>query len=284
MAELRQEDLLPKLWDAEQDILNVVHEFCEKHGLKYSLAYGTLIGAVRHSGFIPWDDDIDIMMPREDFDRLLSLWDIDAPEGYILETKELNKDIVNNHAKIRKNHTTFLQFESERKRNHHKGIFIDIFPVDRVAPGKVARAIQYAAFAVSILYCRGYISGAGKKSNFIGNTLLRATPKKLYYPISSKAESLGKRWNNQHQTMLMATCTMSSCRHYYPSDIFDHLIKMQFRGQEYYAFRDYDTVLRIEYNDYMQLPPEEERTWKHHPIILDFEHNYEELDEAIRNA
>ena len=86
---MHTEDLKRRLWDTEKEILDVVHRVCAENNLKYSLAWGTLIGAVRHKGFIPWDDDVDIMMPREDYNKLLEIWPtLNLPE-YILEDYHL---------------------------------------------------------------------------------------------------------------------------------------------------------------------------------------------------
>lgn len=122
------DQLQRQIWATEQEILDVIHQVCTEYGLRYSLAYGTLIGAVRHKGFIPWDDDIDLIMPREDYEKLLAIWNEAAPKGYILQNTRTDPDFTQNFTKIRKDHTTFLQDESEREKHYHKGIFVDIFP------------------------------------------------------------------------------------------------------------------------------------------------------------
>ena len=90
-----------QIWATEQEILDVIHQICTEHGLRYSLAYGSLIGAMRHKGFIPWDDDIDIMMPREDYEKLLVIWNQSAPKGYILQNTRTDSDFTQNFMKIR---------------------------------------------------------------------------------------------------------------------------------------------------------------------------------------
>lgn len=110
------DQLQQQIWATEQEILDVIHQVCTEHGLRYSLAYGTLIGAVRHKGFIPWDDDIDLMMPREDYEKLLVIWNQSAPKGYILQNTRTDSDFTQNFTKIRKDHTTFLQDEAERTK------------------------------------------------------------------------------------------------------------------------------------------------------------------------
>ena len=270
------QEVIKQIWAAEQEILDVIHEVCTSHGLRYTLAYGTLIGAVRHNGFIPWDDDIDLMMPREDYERLLSIWNGVAPEGYLLQNIRTDSDYINTFSKIRKDHTTFLQFEFERDVNYHKGVFVDIFPADRVADGKIANTLQYIASAVNLLYTRGFRSGAG---GIIGLTekVLLALPKKLRPMLRRLSEAFIRRWNGREELRWFSPSTIISAKRYYSSDIFDNLKKTTFCGKEYTCVANTDAFLRVDYGDYMQLPPEEERVWKHHPIIIDLEHNYEEL-------
>ena len=88
------DQLQRQIWATEQEILDVIHQVCTEYGLRYSLAYGTLIGAVRHKGFIPWDDDIDLMMPREDYEKLLAIWNEAAPKGYILQNTRTDPDFT----------------------------------------------------------------------------------------------------------------------------------------------------------------------------------------------
>lgn len=274
---MNQDVRLEDIWKAEQEIMNEIDRVCRENGLRYSLAYGTLLGAVRHGGFIPWDDDVDIMMPREDYERLRAIWPEKANKGFILEDETMYDDYVNNFAKIRKNHTTFLQFEVERTRSYHKGFFVDIFPGDRVAPAGLQRKIQYAAFALNLLYNRGYPSGARGIRGVCERAMLGLVHKRYRARVSRLFGRISRKWNDNPDGKMVFPCTVADCRHYYPPDLFDNLISMDFSGREYCAVRDYDLALRLEYGDYMQLPPEEERIWKHDPIIVDFEHNYEEI-------
>ncbi len=278
VTENNQDEVQRRLWSVELEILDEIHRVCTENGLRYSLAYGTLLGAVRHQGFIPWDDDVDIMMPREDYDRLIEIWGKKAAEAFLLETPEMYPDSVNNFAKIRKDHTTFLQFESERTKSRHKGIFVDVFPADRRAKGWLPGKLQYADFALALLFNRGYTSGAGGVVGLTERALLHIIPRKQYRKLSCWAERRGRRWNEDDSAQLVLPSSIRDCRLYYPPDLFDHLEQITFEEKNYDAVRDKDRFLTICYGDYMQLPPEEERIWKHHPILIDFEHNYEELE------
>lgn len=267
--------LQKQLWNTEQEILDVIHRVCEEHNLRYSLSWGTLIGAIRHQGFIPWDDDVDIMMPREDYNQLMELWPSLGLSEYIMEDYHTDNGYVNNFAKVRKNHTTFLQDEAERERAHHKGVFVDIFPGDRRAPGKMSGIIQYIACAINLLYSRGYTSGSKGIIGKIEKILLK-TDRKNYFKRKLIAEKWVTKWKHC-ETEYMFPCTLECCRWFFPSDLFDELIEVPFNGKKYKSIKKYDEFLRISYGDYMKFPPVEERVWTHHPIIVDFEHNYEEL-------
>lgn len=271
------DDVLHQLWSAEQMILDEIHRICSENSLKYSLAYGTLLGAVRHAGFIPWDDDIDILMPREDYDRFISIFDQVAGPDYVLVTDENSPDYNNNFAKVKKDHTAFIQSEAQKTRSFHKGIFVDVFPMDRRAPKGLTDKIQFFAFALNLLYNRGYSSGAGGVLGLGERVLLGMVPKKHYRKTSAFAGRISRRWNGRKGAELVAPNRLECSRFFYPADAFDRLTTMQFNGKEYSAFQDYDTILRIEFGDYMTLPPEDERVWRHHPLLIDFEHNYEEL-------
>ena len=260
---------LQRVWEIELKILDHIDRFCKDNKLKYSLAYGTLLGAVRHGGFIPWDDDVDIIMPRYDYELLVSSWNI---PGYILQNKRTNGDFDQNFTKIRKDHTTFIQFEFEKQVSYHTGIFVDIFPADRVAPNALARKAQYIYGAMNLLYTREHISG--EKSSIIERVLL-AVPHNTRLKIQKQFENKLQKWNNI-ETEFMNASTLRELCVYFPSDLFDEMIDIEFEGKKYMCTRKYDAFLKSYYGDYMQLPPEEERVLMHHPLVVDFDHNYTE--------
>lgn len=261
---------LQRVWETEIEILDQIDAFCREHGLKYSLAYGTLLGAVRHGGFIPWDDDIDIIMPRKDYEYLLSRWNV---PGFILQNKRTNDDFTQNFSKIRKDHTAYLQEEFEKTVTYHTGIFVDIFPMDRVAPEGIARKYQLFCAALNLLYSREFTSG-GRSA--VVEKILLAVPRRLRLKICARMEREIQKWDDSNSSFF-STSTIRDAEKLYSRYLFLELADKEFAGKGYMCIRDYDTFLTKCYGDYMQLPPIEDRKLTHHPVFVDFEQNYNEI-------
>ena len=126
------------------EILKEVHKICEKHNIKYFLDAGTLIGAVRHKGFIPWDDDLDIGMLREDYRKFLEIAKKELPDNLFLQTfdSDENYDIYQVPCKIRYNNTLFIQKVIAENPDMHNGIYIDVLPYDSLPKSKFVYKIQ----------------------------------------------------------------------------------------------------------------------------------------------
>ena len=266
-----------KLWEVELQILDEIDRFCRKHGLRYSLAYGTMLGAVRHKGFIPWDDDIDIIMPIEDYNNFTKLWTNETPEGLFLQNKFIENGFTQNFTKIRKDHTTFLQSKQDLEANIHTGIFIDIFPGYRVAPSKIGRKKQLLSSAVNLLYARGKTEGSFRVASLIEKLLLSLPAGCKLRLYASSDRYLQK--NKDTLLDFYFPSTIKWAKKVYPSDMFDNLIEMEFEGRKYLCVKEYDKILTYEYGDYMKLPPMEKRVQTHHPILINYEKNYDELSD-----
>lgn len=120
-----------KLWAVEMDMLSLIDDICNKYNMQYFALGGTLLGAVRHKGYIPWDDDIDILMPRNDYEKLIELSDKEIVTPYFLSSPLTEKMFWRKHLQLRNSLTTGV-IDFDRKLNNNKGIFIDIFPLDLV--------------------------------------------------------------------------------------------------------------------------------------------------------
>ena len=275
------EETLRKLQLTQLEILKVFDKFCREHNLKYSLYAGSLLGAVRHKGFIPWDDDLDVCMSRADYDRFISLWKQAQPKEYILQNKENSPNFWQSFSKIRKDHTTFLQ-EQREAGQYHTGIFLDIFPLDRMPNGKLNRMLFKWHCMKYQLLTRGFVPPKAGVVVRLGSSLILAfIPKHHREKVRQNALKKITRYNGQKELEVAAIETMASLRKPFASDMLDTYIDLPFEDGKFMCFAGWDDHLRRKFGDYMQLPPEDERAWRHHPVIIDFQYNYEELNDQV---
>ena len=124
---------MKRVWAVELDLLNEFASICDQYGLKWFMHAGSMLGAVRHQGFIPWDDDIDIVMPRKDYDRLCAVGPMSFSRPYFFQTEETDRFFARNFARIRNSDTTAI-IESEKpfRYPYNQGVFIDVFPMDHI--------------------------------------------------------------------------------------------------------------------------------------------------------
>lgn len=248
------------------DILREVHKLCEKHGLKYFLDAGTLLGAVRHKGFIPWDDDVDIGMLREDYNRFLEIAKKELPKHLFLQTFETDKyyDVYPVPCKIRYNDTIFL--EGDRKEDNYKmnnGVYIDVFPYDSLPKHRITYKIQ-RTLSYNILKSFKRIRDIPEKlslKNRVTYSFYRLMVKMFPNKRRLKFFEFLIKWNDiNSEYMAYGLDTYWSEYVYKKSDYFD-LVKLEFEGIHLYAPKNYDTILTQLYGDYMTLPKKEHRVW-----------------------
>ena len=272
------EDVLRKLQLTQLEILKVFDGFCREHELKYSRYAGSLLGAVRHQGFIPWDDDLDVCMSRTDYDRFIKLWSEYPVDGYILQNKENTPGFTQSFTKLRKDHTTFLQFDWERAR-YHTGIFLDIFPVDRIPNGKWNRAVFKARCMLYQLLTREF---APKKGNLVvrigASVILKCMPKSARPKLRRNMLQKITKYNANKNLECVCIEIVGSVRKSYAADLTEQFVLLPFEDGEFWCFAGWRDHLERKFGDYMQMPPAEEQAWRHHPIIIDFERNLEDLE------
>ena len=249
---------LEEIKDKEYDILVWFHNFCEKNDLKYSLAYGTLIGAVRHKNFIPWDDDIDVCMPRKDYERFLKLSTNDFNINYILLDFERNEKYIYHFAKIYDNRTIIKE---ETCMEIPLGVYIDIFPLDKI-PNDPLKLKQYV-FKMTILQKILFFSVNKRKSKSIIKNII----KKILFIICNlygfkralkKIKKIRKVYD-KYPNDCISSITGNIRKEKMPKNSFDNLIKIKFRNDYFYCYKDYHNILKSLYGDYMVLPPKEKR-------------------------
>lgn len=276
--EVMDDKVLRKLQLTMLETLKMFDAFCRKHDIKYSLYAGTLLGAVRHKGFIPWDDDIDVCMSRAEYNRFVSLWEKEQPTGYILQNKENTPSFSQSFSKIRIEHTTFLQEEWEAGK-YHTGIFLDIFPLDRIPSGRWNRILFKWYCMKYQLLTREFVPTKAGAIMYMGSAIILAfTPRCCRERVRQKTLKKITRFNNQHDLEIVAIETVESQRITYALDMLDKYVELPFEDSKFMCVASWHDHLLRRFGEYMKLPPEEERAWRHHPIIIDFEHNYEEIE------
>jgi len=265
---MAEEDIsLRKLQILELKILLEFKRICEKHHLKYFLIGGTLLGTVRHHGFIPWDDDIDVGMMRSEYEKFLTICSDELSQEYFLQTFESDRTYANSFAKLRLNGTEYPELKN-KDTSYHKGIFIDIFPFDHMPNNNLSRTIHRSKLVALTQMCEikyGYItkpSTLNRKILYLG---LRCISK-----LFSKNQLLKMRENLfQKYNKIPTGFYVTSSLRYYPSEIFDHFSELEFEDVKLPVPASYTTYLECAYGDYMTPPPENKRT-RHTPYPPDF--------------
>ena len=159
----KKDNVLDKLHSVQIEILDEIVGICDKHNLTYFLIGGTLLGAVRHKGFIPWDDDLDIAMPREDYEKFLKIAKTELDKKYYLHDISIDKNYWQPFIKIRKNNTLFDEKMIDNIETH-KGIFVDVFPFDNLKRDGILLKIKWSILKNLLRFCL-YYRGILKKEN-----------------------------------------------------------------------------------------------------------------------
>lgn len=266
-----EKENLEKLQKVELDILKQIHEFCVMYDIKYSLYAGTALGAVRHQGFIPWDDDVDIVMTRDEYRKFVKQWNQTPLNGYFMENTETDEECSINHTKIRKDGTVLLSKGEDESQGHH-GIWIDIFVFDKVKKGFWGEKVIYYNGVKRVLMTRGNRRNSSDSlAKKILKRVLSLIPKKIQRKQLQKANERVQKYNYLKDDFVWADLSaVQYIKVRFPKELTEEYIKIAFENECFMIFKEYATLLRIEYGDYMRLPSEEERVCKHNPIKIQF--------------
>lgn len=255
------------------DILIEFDRICKIHGIKYQLFSGTLIGAIRHNGFIPWDDDIDIAMIRSDYDKFLKACESHLSPDYFLQNYNTDPKYYRQFSRIRKNNTLYLQ-EGYKDIDMHHGIFIDIFPLDYVLPDSYIEKIRCKFLQILLRLNRIRNQGISPNSNTkkkILATMVKISnliiPKPFFDSMKTRIMRLFENKNTGYLNHLSnGTSKEKFHRFLMREEEFYDVIDWEFEGIKFPIPRNYHDILIRAYGDYMKLPPKELRK-PHHGII-----------------
>lgn len=251
------------------EVLCKVADVCEQYNISYSLTGGTLIGAVRHKGFIPWDDDIDIMMPRPDYDRFISIVGKED-YGFDLYSIETCGEVYWYPFAKACHRDTILKEKATVDTGMELGVYVDIFPVDGIAKNAIVAKVRCVMFQ----FLHGLkITSRWKK--YKKSKLRKWYYEPLRYICYLLCKLLSQRWIDQiverftrkipYQTSKFAGRLVGDfgSKEIMKKSLFDNITQLEFEGRYFDVVEDYDFFLRKLYGDYMQLPSLEKRVTHH---------------------
>lgn len=238
--------------------LESVDRCCRENNLKYSLCWGTLIGAIRHKGFIPWDDDIDIMMPREDYNRFLKIY---SDPVFAVNNPQKDKERVNIILKVYNKKTTI--FRNNKYKNY--GVWVSIFPYDKAPDENLEKWEKKRDFWMRIYHLKAQNIAAQPIIKQIVKRLIRIIllPFSSLWLYNKVVNCLAEFNDKQTKRICVWYGTPYMKFRIFPKELFDEFLDVDFEHMKAKVIKGYDEFLRITYGDYMKFPPESERIPKH---------------------
>lgn len=283
-----------RIWSVELDLLKKLDQICRKHDLTYFASNGTLLGTVRHKGFIPWDDDLDVMMPRSDYEKLIEIAKQELDKPYILHLPDSKGQYYRNYLRLRNENTTAI-CRPDFGRDVCHGIFIDIFPID-VSPSSYWKRKEqylklYSIYTLIMMRTYDYKNRNGAVE------LVKGSLKRLgeiKYPGNNGYMTMIRihdEWRTKYNDTASGyyyEITHKKHIYIYKKEWLSKSVMMPFEDIEIPVPAGYNEILKSLYGDYMKLPPVDERG-VHHNIFFDPDKPYSEYfgkltrEEAINN-
>ena len=261
-------DIAVKLKEVEIGLLKAFIEVCDNNHLQYYLVEGTCLGAIRHHGFIPWDDDIDVALPRADYNIFLKIAQRELPSYYFLQTIDTDPEYIANFAKIRDCRTTFIESSVKSRKINH-GVYIDIFPLDN-APEHHA-----ALFKMKDLLYVARISAEFDSLPSAKMKILQLFSKVLLPDLKNAVKKRDKHMQSVKNSRFFTNfCSAYGSKEIMLRENYGKGTTVIFEGLDVLVPQNYDNYLSSLYGDYMTPPPVEKRIGHHSAEIIDLDKPY----------
>ncbi len=271
LDDIVDKEMIKKVHKAEKEILDEFVRICKKNNLQYFMIAGTLLGAVRHKGFIPWDDDVDVGMPRDDYEKFVQIAQSELKEKYELDCKETNPKYYLNFIKIRNKNTIYEQ-DFQVNYDGPKGIWIDIFPIDTIENVKLAnmqKKLSSIIFRI-LHYKNGFI--LGKRCGIIKKIIGKVVFIKHRTLLNIQDKILKLQDKRKPKYMINLVSAYDSKKELFEKSYYLPARELEFEGDMYSVPNKYKEILTQIYGDYMKIPSKEQIKIKIHiPIRVEFE-------------
>ena len=275
-----------ELQQKERDLLKQYIDFCNKHNLKYFLMAGTLLGAIRHKGFIPWDDDIDVAMPREDYDKFCELAAKEFTGDTFFQSYKTDKNFPYVFSKLRDSNTTFIETVYKHV-DMNQGVYLDIFPLDGISKHNANKYwLHIKIYLQALIWFLGWPVVLFRKPRpkfFLTDILIDI----IVFPFflfrinnwSKKAYEKILKSIPFKKAKLVANIQCGDYRNkknIYPKELLDEVIDWPFEDLICKVPKEYDKFLTLSYGDYMKLPPKSKQIGHHYSSGYDMTMSYKD--------
>lgn len=265
-------ELTDKLKQIQLNILDEFIEICDEHHFCYFALGGTALGSVRHRGFIPWDDDIDVGLSREDFEAFLNVAQAELPSGMFLQTFKTDENYPQCFAKIRASNTTFIEISSSNIDMNH-GVYIDIFPLDGYPEGVAGRlAFQLRDRILKMAVTGCYLLDESQDS-WAKKMVKRTVRKRIPYKRAVRELDEMYRQHSYRDSTTIGDLSFGGSA-IMPKAVFGNGVTGTFEGRSIRLPEKTDEYLTRLYGDYMTPPPPEKRIAHHYCTVIDLEKPY----------
>lgn len=249
-------------------ILIEIDRICRKHNIKYTIEGGTLLGAIKYKGFVPWDDDIDIVMLREHYEKFIRVCRTELDYKYFLQNNKNVREYTLSYSKLCMNNTLYVQSDSQQLNIHH-GLFVDIFPIDNIKPKtfkaqlSILRALNGAlAYKVYKTYNNTTLTSNHVIKN-LSCRILSYFPSDWLIYLSNYCMTF---YNNKKTTYVFEVCTGKQKMEPLKRNVYEELVEVEFMGKNVLATKYYDEFIRSRFGDIKELPPIDKRVPSHNII------------------
>ena len=279
---------MKKVWAIELDLLKTFSALCEKHNIKFQIFAGTLLGAVRHKGFIPWDDDLDVCMDRANFEKLLNIPKSEIHFPYFLQTAFTDRKFFCPYARFRNSETTAV-ITGHEDNDYNCGIYIDVFVLDGLVYSQWLQRIQFLFLDLIQMIISELSSKAKPPKTIVSATLrmmhplLRIFGKERFFCLHQWASSWFNKWGDRISPITHGRSFAN--KYWMRKEDFSKTAMLPFENYLVPATANFEQVLSHIYGDYMTLPPQSERgKWHKGQIFFDPDISYKmHFEQMVKN-